>query len=54
MDKKKRKRGDRRDGVWLKDLDGMHLIMPHLMPKRTESEVYLQEQIYVTELLKYI
>ena len=54
MEKNKRKRGDRRDGVWLKDLDGMHLIMPHLMPKRTEAEVYLQEQIDVTELLKYI
>ena len=50
----KRKRGDRRDGIWLKELDGMHLIMPHLMPKRTEAEVYLKEQIDVTELVKYL
>lgn len=54
MEKNKKKFGDRKDGVWLKDLDGMHLIMPHLMPKRTESEVYLQEQMDVTQLLKYI
>lgn len=54
MEKKKKKWGDRRDGVWLKDLDGMHLIMPHLMPKRTESEIYLQEQMDATALMKYV
>ncbi len=51
---KKRKFGDRKDGVWLKNLDGMHLIMPFLMPKRTEAEVYLEEQVDVTGLLKYV
>ena len=50
----KRKRGDRRDGVWLKNLDGMHMFMPYLMPNRTDSEVYLLEQVDVTELLKYV
>lgn len=49
-----RKRGDRRDGKWLKDLDGMHLIMPFLFPKRTESEVYLLEQVDASNLVKYV
>lgn len=51
---KNRKWGDRRDGRWVKDLDGLHLIMPYIMPKRTEAEVYLQEQVDVTELVKYV
>lgn len=50
----KKKRGDRRDGRWLRDLDGMHLIMPFLFPKRTESEVYLLEQVDVSNLVKYV
>lgn len=54
MKENKRKWGDRSDGVWIKDLDGLHLIMPHLMPKRTEAEVYLQEKMDVTRLLKYV
>ncbi len=50
----KKKRGDRRDGIWLKDVDGLHAIMPHLMPKRCDAEVYLQEDLDVTELLRYL
>ncbi len=50
----RKKRGDRRDGRWLKDLDGLHLIMPFLFPNRTESEVYSLEQVDATKLVKYV
>lgn len=50
----KKKRGDRKDGVWLRDMDGFHAIMPYLMPQRCESEVYIEETIDVTEMMKYI
>ena len=36
----KRRFGDRRDGRLVRDVDGLHTIMMHIMPKRTEAEVY--------------
>lgn len=51
---KGKKIGDRRDGRRIRDVDGLHVIMMHLMPRRTEAEVYLQYTVDVTELLKYI
>ena len=50
----KRKRGDRRDGRRIRSLDGLHCIMLHLMPKRTEAEVYLEHSIDVTELMDFV
>ncbi len=50
----RKKRGDRKDGVWIKDLDGLHFIMPHLMPNRCDSEVYIEERLDVTNLVKYL
>lgn len=50
----KRKFGDRRDGRRIRDLDGLHCIMMHLMPKRTEAEVYMEFPVDVTDLLAYI
>lgn len=49
-----RKRGDRRDGRWVKDVPGLQTVMAHLMPNRTDCEVYLNETIDITELLKYL
>lgn len=46
--------GDRRDARWVRDLDGLHAIMPHLMPKRTDAEVYLSAKMDVTDTLSYI
>ena len=51
---KGKKIGDRRDGRRIRDVDGLHVIIVHLMPRRTEAEVYLQYTVDVTELLKYI
>ncbi len=45
---------DRRDGKYIKPEDSIHGIMPYLMPNRTEAEVYLQDSIDVTELLKFL
>lgn len=50
----KRRWGDRYDAKRVRDLDGVHHYMAYLMPKRTDAEVYLNETIDVTELLKYI
>jgi len=49
-----KKRGDRKDGVWIKDIDGLHFLMPHLMPNRCESEVYIEERLDVTNLVAYL
>ncbi|MCL2712876.1 MAG: 2-oxo acid dehydrogenase subunit E2, partial [Methanomassiliicoccaceae archaeon] len=45
---------DRKDGYYLYDADPMHKFMPFLMPKRTESEVYLTETIDMTDVLAYL
>ncbi|MCL2607303.1 MAG: hypothetical protein FWD92_01930 [Methanomassiliicoccaceae archaeon] len=50
----KRRWKDRRDGYYLYDADPLHKFMPHLMPKRTECEVFLKESIDVTEVLTYL
>ena len=49
-----RRWGDRYDAYRIRDIDGLHFYMAYLMPKRTEAEVYINEKIDVTELLKYI
>lgn len=49
-----KKFGDRRDGRRVKDLNGMNYIMYHIKKKRSESEVYINYSIDVTELVKYI
>lgn len=54
VEKRPRKRGDRRDGHWVKDAPGLNVVMCSLFPKRTESEVYLHQEIDITELLKYL
>ncbi len=50
----KKRFGDRRDARWVRELDGLHAIMPHLMPKRTDAEVYLSAKMDVTDTLSYI
>lgn len=54
IEKQKRKWGDRADGVWVRDVPGLNIIMTCLMPKRTEAEVCLKQEIDVTELLRYL
>ncbi len=54
IQKQPRKWGDRRDGVWVKDAPGLNVVMTNLFPNRTDCEVFLQQEIDITELLKYI
>lgn len=50
----KKRRGDRRDGRWIRDIDGFHAVMMHLFPNRIEAEIYSKEQFDVTELLNMV
>lgn len=54
MGKQKRKWGDRKDGRRVKDATGLQMIMAHLMPNRTDNEVYLHDVIDATELVRYL
>lgn len=53
-EKRKKHWGDRKDGYLVKDVPGLQTIMGHLMPNRTDSEVYLSDKIDATELMKYL
>lgn len=55
LKKKKRRRrwGDRRDGRRVK-APGLQTVMGYLLPKRTDCEVYLNDTIDATELIKYL
>ena len=50
----KKRFGDRRDARWVRDVPGLTTVMMHIMPQRTDAEVYLNDKIDVTELLKYL
>jgi pyruvate/2-oxoglutarate dehydrogenase complex dihydrolipoamide acyltransferase (E2) component len=54
MGTQKGKRGDRRDGVWLKDIDSLHAIMPYLYPNRADNEAFISERIDLENINKYI
>lgn len=46
--------GDRKDAVRVRNVDGMHMIMCDIKPLRADSDVYINQKIDVTELVKYI
>jgi len=50
----RRRLGDRKDGVLLRDLDSMHFIVPLLYPNRCDNEAYISEQIDLTKLNAYL
>ena len=50
---KNKKRGDRPDGHYVK-APGLQTVMGYLFPKRTDCDVYLNDKIDATELIKYI
>ena len=54
MEKKKRRWGDRKDGVLLRDLDGMHFITPLIYPNRCDNEAYIRETIDLTNMNAYL
>ncbi|NLC47922.1 MAG: 2-oxo acid dehydrogenase subunit E2 [Tenericutes bacterium] len=50
----KRKFGDRKDGKKVRKLDGMHNIMVDIKPVRGDSDVYINQKVDVSNLVKYI
>ncbi|MBR5343685.1 MAG: 2-oxo acid dehydrogenase subunit E2 [Oscillospiraceae bacterium] len=53
-EKYKRRFGDRRDARWVRDVSGLTTLMMHIMTNRTDAEVYYNDRVDVTELLKYL
>ena len=54
IEKQPRKRHDRRDGVLVRNIPSLNVILANLFPSRADCEVYLHQELDVTELLKYI
>ena len=52
-EKRKRRFGDRRDAWWVRDVPGLSTIMMHIMDKRTDAEVFMNDTFDVTEILRY-
>ena len=46
--------GDRKDGYLLRDLDGMHFIVPLIYPNRCDNEAFLSERIDLTNADAYL
>ena len=51
---KKRRFGDRSDGVLLRDLDSLHFITGILYPNRCDNEAYISEKIDLTAINEYL
>ena len=54
MGNKKRRRGDRRDGILLRDLDSLHFITGIIYPNRCDNEAYISETIDLTNINAYL
>ena len=54
MGKQKKRWGDRADARWIRELDGLHVIMPHLMDKRTDAAVCVKMGLDGTGVLRDI
>ena len=54
MEKKKKRRGDRRDATLIRNVDALHLIMPYLYPNRADNEAFISERIDMAPINEYI
>ncbi|MEG1524916.1 MAG: 2-oxo acid dehydrogenase subunit E2 [Clostridia bacterium] len=54
IQKVKRRRGDRIDATRVRDLDGMHAIIPAMLPNRADNEAFIRELIDVTAMEAYV
>lgn len=50
----KKKWGDRKDGIWLKDIPAMNRIMPPLMPNRADNEAHISVDIDIRPIETYL
>ena len=46
--------GDRKDGRLLRDLDSMHIIVPHILPNRADNEAFISEQLDLSAAEEYL
>lgn len=46
--------GDRKDAKKVRNLDGLHNVMIDIKPERFDSDVYMNKEIDVTKLIKYV
>lgn len=51
---KKRRFGDRKDGYRLRHTQSVFAVMPHLMKRRSDAQVFFDEYIEIEELEKYV
>lgn len=49
-----KKFGDRKDGVYLKNISSMHAIMPLMYPHRCDNEAFISERIDLTNINTYL
>ena len=54
MTTEKKRWGDRRDAVWLRDLDALHVFMPYLYPNRADNEAFISETIDLENIDRYL
>lgn len=55
MSKKERRRpGDRKDAKMVRDIDGMHFIVPIIHPNRCDNEAFVSETIDITPIKSYL
>lgn len=52
--KEKIRRGDRRDGIWLREEPAMNQFMAWLYPNRADNEAYINEEIDLEPLEEYL
>ena len=50
----KKKWGDRKDGVWLKDIPALNRIMPSLLPNRADNEAHISVDIDIRPINAYL
>ena len=54
MEQTKKRRGDRRDGRLLRELDSLHFITGIIYPNRCDNEAYISERIDLTPINEYL
>ena len=54
MSRKREHRGDRPDGVLLRNLDSLHFITGIIYPNRCDNEAYISERIDLTNINAYL
>lgn len=45
---------NRRDGKKIQKINSTNILMPYILPKRSDSEVYINYKLDVTNLIKYV